>query len=182
MKGNRMKIRSKFHILVLLVVLLTFGSQTVFGRVPRPTKPKVERKQIPAEVQAKVETQAKRDAEADLNKQFWINTGGAFILLPALGLLVGSSVARVNPASDFDAECGLFIGSILALGPLVLILGHQPTPSPERFIGKSPEYIDVYTDVYKKRTRQLSRPYIAGGQVIGCVIAGGLAFLVAPKQ
>jgi len=172
MKGNRVKIGSKFHILVLLVVLLTFSSHTVFGRGPLPTKSKVERKQTPGEIQAK------QDAEADLNKQFWINTGGAFILFPALGLLVGSSVARVNPNSDFDAECGLIIGSILALGPLVLILGHQPTPPPERFIGKSPEYIDVYTDVYKKRTRQLSRPYTARGQVIGCVIAGGLAFLI----
>ena len=40
-----MKIRSTFHILVLLVVLLTFSSHTVFGIGPRPTKPKVERKQ-----------------------------------------------------------------------------------------------------------------------------------------
>ena len=37
-----MTIRSTFHILVLLVVLLIFSSHSVFGRSPRPTKPEVE--------------------------------------------------------------------------------------------------------------------------------------------
>lgn len=85
--------------------------------------------QIPAEVQAK------RDAEADLNKWFWINTGCAFMLLPALGLVAGSSVARVNPGSDFDAECGLSIGSILAAGPLILMLRPQPWYNNSKKIG-----------------------------------------------
>ena len=40
-----MKIGSTFHILVLLVVLLTFSSHSVFGRGPRATKPEVETKQ-----------------------------------------------------------------------------------------------------------------------------------------
>ncbi|RKU31447.1 hypothetical protein C6499_04535 [Candidatus Poribacteria bacterium] len=167
-----MKVRSTFRILALLIALLIFRSHSVFGRGPRPKKPEVKRKPISAEVQAK------RDAEDDLNKRFWIGTGCAFILLPALGCFAGASVARVNPGSDFDAECGLAIGSILAAGPLVLMLGHQPTPPPERFIGKSPEYIVVYTNVYKKRTRQLSRPYTAQGMVIGCVITGGLGILM----
>ncbi len=40
-----MTTRSTFHILVLLVVLLTFSSRSVFGRGPRPTEREVETKQ-----------------------------------------------------------------------------------------------------------------------------------------
>jgi hypothetical protein len=45
MKGNKMTIRSTFHILLLLFVLLTFSSHSVFGRGPGPTKREVEIKQ-----------------------------------------------------------------------------------------------------------------------------------------
>ena len=83
-----MTTRSTFHILVLLVVLLIFSSHSVFGRGPRPTKREVERKQNPAEAQAK------QDAKADLNKLLWIGTGCAAPALPILGLLAGSLVPQ----------------------------------------------------------------------------------------
>ena len=133
--------------------------------------------------QISAEAQAKRDAEADLNKRFWINTGCAVVLLPTLGLFVGSlgpqsysgGSSLISPSNQ--QSLGLCVGSILALGPLALIRRHQPTPPPERFIGKSPAYIDVYTDVYKTRTQFLSRQYRVVGCAIGCAIGGGLAIL-----
>ncbi|MDE0400558.1 MAG: hypothetical protein OXL96_22425 [Candidatus Poribacteria bacterium] len=171
-----MKGHSTFHILVLLVVLLTFSSHTVFGRGPRPTKPKAKRKQISAEIQAK------RDAEADLNKRLWIGAGCTVVLLPPLGCFAGSlgpqSYSGASNLSD-QKSLGLCIGSTLALGTLILTSRHQPTPPPERFIGKSPEYISVYTDVYKKRTQWLKAIYATAGQGIGWVIAGVLGHLIS---
>jgi len=131
--------------------------------------------------QISAEAQAKQDAETDLNKRFWINTGCAVVLLPTLGLFVGSlgpqSYSGAIGIPSGEQSLGLCIGSTLALGPVILILRHQPMPPPERFIGKSPAYISVYTDVYKKRTRFLSRQYRVVGCAIGCAIGGGLAIL-----
>lgn len=169
-----MTIRLKFHILVLLVVLLTFSSHSVFGKVPSPTKSKVERKHSRAEAQAKL------DAGADLNKPLWIGTGCVVPTLPTLGLLAGSLVPQSSSGGSGGYQLisfsdqqvlGICVGwTFGCLGPLTLIGTYQPTPSPERFIGKSPEYIAVYTDVYKTRTQWLRGQYIA----VGCVIGVGL--------
>ena len=173
-----MIIRSTFRILVLLVVLLTFSSHSVFAKEPRPTKPKVERKLSPAEAQAK--SQAKQNAGDDLNKPLWIGTGCAAPIFPILGLWVGSLVPQSSSGGGFqilsDEEAlGACVGLALGcLGPLVLTSWYQSTPPPERFIGKSPEYIAVYTDVYKTRIRLLRVQYTAAGCAIGY---GGLAMI-----
>ena len=80
-----MTIRSTFHILVLLVVLLIFSSHSVFGRGPRPTKREVERKQNP------IEAQAKRDAEADMNKLLWTGVGFAVYGFLLTGVAAGGT-------------------------------------------------------------------------------------------
>ena len=127
--------------------------------------------------QISAEAQAKRDAGADLNnlnKLLWIGSGCAVLVLPTLGGLVGSlgpqsSSGGGNLFSPSDQQVlGFCVGLTFGcLGPLTLIRRHQPTPPPERFIGKSPEYIAVYTDVYKTRSRWLRRLYTAVGGVVG---------------
>ena len=51
---------------------------------------------------------------------------------------------------------------------------YKLTPPPERLLGKSPQYIDVYTDVYKTRTQQLRGQYVAGG----CGLAAMIVMIV----
>ncbi|MDE0315091.1 MAG: hypothetical protein OXM61_09325 [Candidatus Poribacteria bacterium] len=131
--------------------------------------------QIPAE------GQAKQDAEANLNKELWMGTGCAFPLLTTLGLVAGSFGPQSSRSSLFSGPqaCGFCVGLTSAyLGRHVLIRRHQPTPPPERLLGKSPEYIAVYTDVYKKRSRQLRGQYIDRGYLIGCVVSGMLAIVI----
>ena len=50
-----------------------------------------------------------------------------------------------------------------ALVQIRAVNNYKLTPPPERLLGKSPQYIDVYTDVYKTRTRQLRGRYTTGG-------------------
>lgn len=69
-----------------------------------------------------------------------------------------------------------WIGGTAAVGCLVMLLASNRvsiSPSPERFIGKSPEYVDVYTDAYKARVRQLRAIWLAAGSIgppIGCFL------------
>lgn len=175
-----MTIRSTFHILVLLVVLLIFSSHSVFGRSPRPTKPEVEIKQNPAEVQAK------RDAEADMNKLLWTGVGFAvygFLLTGvAAGAHIGHAASPEGGGSDFTisdgavngAVCGGTVGMTFGLVTIWAVDSYKLTPPPERLLGKSPQYIDVYTDVYKTRTQQLRGQYVAGG----CGLAAMIVMIV----
>ncbi|MDE0635659.1 MAG: hypothetical protein OXI43_07395 [Candidatus Poribacteria bacterium] len=168
MKTN---LTSRLSLLALLVVLLTFSSHTVLAGRPYPTKPKVERKQTPAVVQAKQD--AKQDAEADLNKRLWMGVGSACMFLPMLGGLASSLVTQSD--SIDQAMGGMCIGMTVSfIGTPALII-YPPTPPSERLLGKTAEYIDVYTDVYKRRTRRLREKYAAAG----CGIASGMMMIIA---
>lgn len=127
--------------------------------------------------QNSAEAQAKQDAEADLNKSLWIGVGCA--VLPSIwlgGALVGLCAGSLDQSGgDFiiseQEACGALIGMIFGCSvPLTLVYNYRLTPPPERLLGKSPEYIDVYIDAYKTRTRQLRGQYAA----VGCVSVGGM--------
>jgi hypothetical protein len=124
--------------------------------------------------QISAEVQAKQDAKADLNKLLWIGTGFAVPVLSVLGCLAGDSLGTQSYSSGVGAGpgCGICVG--LGVPSLIWTFIGQSTPPPERFIGKSPEYIAVYTDVYKKRIRWLGRLYAA----VGCGLGGGLSIFV----
>lgn len=125
--------------------------------------------------QISAEAQAKQDAEADLNKSSWIGVGCAIPASTMLGGLVGVGVGSLGSSGGFivsqEEALGMLIGmTVGCLVPLITVYNHKLTPPPERLLGKSPEYIDVYTDTYKTRTRQLRGQYAAGG----CAITGGI--------
>ena len=117
--------------------------------------------------------QAKQDAEADMNKWLWTGAGCAVNLSPVLGAAVGIYVGSLGPQSNTgwaapsDEELfGCCIGAIVGSVPLIVFYSHKLTPPAERFIGKSPEYIDIYTDAYKTRTQRLKYKYAAIGSAI----------------
>lgn len=156
--------RSLFFSLLTMLLLLSSPLATLA-------------QQIPAEVQAK------RDAEADLNKPLLIGNSFAIPVLPTLGLIAGSLFPQ-SSSGEFAPSCGQTLGICVGLtfaylGPLTLIRRHQPTPPSERFIGKSPEYVTVYTDVYETRTGRLKKQYIAVGSGIGCGVLAIIAQIAA---
>lgn len=138
-----MKGRSTFHIFLLLVVLLTFSSHSAFGIRPRPTKPKVERKQNP------IELQAKQDAKNDVNKFAWFTAG-----------LIGcaSSRAMIELISLPDNSLGLSLGLLVVVvptfSPIVSAASASSAPPPERLLGKSSEYVNAYVDSYRKEVKR----------------------------
>ena len=92
---------------------------------------------------------AEQDAEADTNQLLWI--GGNFLLSLAGGCVLGT--------------VGL-LGAGL----------YEPSPPAERLLGKSPEYVLIYADAYRGKTKhiQVRSAFIGclGGSVVsGCVLA-----------
>ena len=68
--------------------------------------------------------------------------------------------------------CG---GGIVAFLPAVLAISIKPTPPSERLLGKSPEYIDAYVDIYVRKVRRRRGRVSAIGSAVG-VGSGWLGF------
>ena len=127
------------------------------------------------EVQAKMA--AKRDAETDTNKVLWTGVGCAICLSTVLGGFVGVGIGSLGPQSysggclqliSDEQMCGLCIGApVGCLIPLIVINTYRLVPPPERLLGKSPQYVDFYTDAYKTRIQLLRMGWAAGGTLIG---------------
>ena len=84
-------------------------------------------------------TAAEYDAEDDVNTSVWLAAGG---ILGVAG--------------------NLPLGAIAIGGAYV----YQPAPSAERLLGKSAEYVTIYTDTYKAKSRNL-RLIAAGKGALG---------------
>ena len=93
-----------------------------------------------------IEKQARTDAQRDSDEKFW-----------ALATFAGSTFF------------GPYIG-IPALGAAVF---YQPPPPAHRFLGKSPEYVQIYTHTYKSTYRRTA----IRGTLIGCLGGGALYYL-----
>ena len=159
---------------VLMTILLIFNATPVsFGQ--------------PAAVQA----QAVADATADMSdrsKAMWLLFGG---LGSTAGCLLGCVSgcflgARLDPhgGSDilliptgtqaFCAATGAIVLGGLAVPMGVRTYPHNVIPPPERLLGKSPEYIEVYTQTYHSKTAALRKRHVTTGS-----IAGNVGFLLS---
>ena len=119
---------------------------------------------------------AKRDADADVNKLLWGGVG--FVVVPScitLGFIGGVLAADSSNKSLEDAVpyflCGSTVGCLL---PFISIYSYNSGPPPERLIGKSPEYLKVYTDTYKSKARQLRIVSAGAGGAFGCLLGFAL--------
>jgi len=162
-----MKICSKFHILVLLVVLLTFSSHTVFGGGPLPTKSKVERKQTPGEIQAK------QDAKNDVNKFAWFTASliGCASSRATIGLYSGGYIG--GPDNSLCLSLSLLTMAVPFL-PIVSALSASSAPPTERLLGKSPEYVNAYVDSYAKEVKRQRVKFSLAGCGVSLLIIGAM--------
>ncbi len=126
-----------------------------------------------------VET-ARRDAEANTSKLWYLGS-----LAPPLcmatgiwtGLSIGHDIDHIDPAVGWgafsDSEvCGMFAGATIGcFTPLILTYIYteinKPVPNPEALIGKSPEYVAIYTEAYQKRSNYLKRIPVIAGTALG---------------
>ena len=141
--------------------------------------------------QEAVQADAKADAKADMSgmsETMWSLLGGlgstAGCLLGCVGgCLLG---AMLDPYGGSDivfiaspSEAGCAVGFAILLGGLAMPLGvhmypHNAMPPPERLLGKSPEYIEAYTQIYKSEIASLRKTLVTKGS-----IAGNVGFVLA---
>lgn len=138
-------------------------------------------------VQAQAEADAKADM-SDMSKVMWVLLGGLGSTAGCLLGCVGGCAlgARLDPFGGSDilfipspSETGCAAGFAILLGVLAVPIGvhmypHNVTPPPERFLGKSPEYIEVYTQIYKSKVASLRKTLVTKGS-----IAVNVAFVLA---
>ena len=120
-----------------------------------------------------VQAQAEADASADMSKADWFMLGvwgstvGCF-----LGCAGGCLLGRLHPdytsGSISETQLALAGGVLLgvcAVPTAVFVYPHNITPPPERLLGKSPEYIEAYTQAYKSRTTLLRKIFVTAGSI-----------------
>ena len=125
-----------------------------------------------------VQAQAKADASADMSsisKTEWFISGG---LGSAVGCFLGCAggylLGKVNPGytsapisntqTHFAFAGGILLG-VCAVPTAVFVYPHNVTPPPERLLGKSPAYIEAYTQAYKSRTTLLRKIFVTAGSI-----------------
>ena len=96
---------------------------------------------------------------------------------PAFGACAGCAIGSIiDPPSSFfyfQSSAGQELGTLVgaAAGCLLPLLGiyNSPAHPPSgRLIGKSPEYVELYTNTYKAKVRSLRTKFAAGGIATGC--------------
>ena len=119
--------------------------------------------QISVEAQAKMA--AERDAETDTNKLLWTGVSCAAPFCGLLGGIAGLYVSGLptNEGPAYTACFGAAAGCLVPISPIL----SQPIPPPERLLGKSPEYVDFYTNAYETETRRLRIKSASRGGIIG---------------
>ena len=105
--------------------------------------------------QNSVQAEAATTAEADANKDV------SRLLCFSAGCVLSAVFFLPSPYGYVLPPVGI-IGSYF----------YQPEPPPSRFIGKSPEYVTVYTLTYKSKRGNTQARWTAAGCLSGCVVVG----------
>ncbi len=115
-----------------------------------------------------VEIQAKRDAETDantdVNSLIWTGVGFTTPFLACLGCLGGARLAAdatgTGSGSGISDTCGVFfwgggIGLMFGSSMSMIPLYYYPiSPPAVRLLGKTPEYVQIYTGNYATNTKR----------------------------
>lgn len=105
-------------------------------------------------VAVQAETDAVTDADKDVNKTLWFGAGCLFsglVFVPLPGLYTGCLLPPIGITGTYF---------------------YQPKPPPSRFIGKTPEYVSVYTSTYKSKRGSIQSRMSTAGCLTGCGISG----------
>ena len=178
----------RFHVLVfcmaVLVFSLPFATYAQQNSVPVAAETAAAQDANAIRFEAKVA--AERDASNDINKLSWFGAGVGTLAAGCLGATVGMFVFNFiapppEPRLDFMPLLDISGGAVVvgcvgfAAGlilPIRAIYKYQSPPPPERFIGKSPEYVEFYTDAYMAKSRSLRTKWAAIGAASPILLLG----------
>ena len=131
-----------------------------------------------AQQQVTAQAQAEADASADISngsKAKWFLLGGVGSTVGCLlgcaggcflgGLNFSNEPNPSNSQANF-AFAGAILLGVCAVPIAVFRYPHNVTPPPERLLGKSPEYIEAYTQAYKSRTVLLRKIFVTAGSIV----------------
>jgi hypothetical protein len=137
---------------------------------------------------------AEHDADQDINQFLWFTAGLGTTAACCLGVYIGSYIAHRITYSPLDYDYAgtqppkgdKCLGAPIATVTPIRILGYfggastcgglsflgiytKPSnPPSERFIGKSPEYVESYMAAYSSKARSIRIKSAAAGTATGC--------------
>ena len=174
-----MKISSMFHVFIMTVMIFSILFSTFAEQNADQVEAKVDASQDARTVILEAKAAAERDASSNFNQPLWYIGGGAGIALAGYaGTLIG---LRIGEAIDPPQDClygqgqlpttGIIVGTIggFSFGScatLYAIKNYKVRVPSERLIGKSPEYIRIYTATYRQKIRWLRVTRAMGGAAI----------------
>ena len=195
-----MRSRSMFHTctaFILTVLIFSISSGTRAQQHAAQTEvPEIAAAQDIKSVNLAAKAAAERDANRDVNQLVWFGTGiGVAAIGAGVGALSGCGVGSLlnpemvdpygvicilpipNREQAVGAVVGTFVGALIGgSASFIRAYNYSSNPPTERFIGKSPEYVDFYTEAYTQKTRSIRTRLAAAGAAIGCGLA--LLFVV----
>ena len=138
-------------------------------------------------VQEQAETDALRDVDHDTPKEmlFMLGLAGSSTGLVAgcvggcvLGTFIDDRIyfAHDDPLTNCGIPGAILLG-ICAVPTIALAYPHNPNPPLERLLGKSPEYVGVYTQVYRSKTISLRKRLLTAGSITSNLGAAGTILL-----
>ena len=132
--------------------------------------------------QREVKMAAEYDADQDINQFLWFTAGLGTTAACCLGAYIGYHIAHrityspYDPSQMYPPNLDILIlralgGASACVGLLFLgIYAKQSNPPSERFIGKSPEYVEYYTTAYTSKARSIRIKSAAEGTATGCAV------------
>ncbi len=168
-----MRIMSTFHALVVLMIVLTFGTSFATLAQQNPVLTEVS-KTVAHRANAvalEAKAAAERDASKDTNEPLWFCLGTPLLFVFSYCFLGGHMM--LNP-SEYDDEGRAVVCAGLALSAFYVSrvsweIFAEKTPPPERFIGRSPEYVESYLNAYKRKMRTLRGTSAVAGGGVACL-------------
>ena len=123
---------------------------------------------------------AETDARRDINVVVYLGAGGCvsfFITTYTIGVTILGSFQTKEAVLCL---CGS-VSTTTALSAAIGYYSRPPNPPIERLIGKTPEYIQLYTDTYKSRIRSKRTQAAIVGSFFGSVALTSCALYVLPN-
>ena len=145
-------------------------------------------------MRTQAEADALRDIDHDMKKGWWfmfglVGSSAGFVTGCVGGCLLGTSIdcfggcllgtSIDDPVTNCSIPGSILLG-VLAMPAVVFIYPHNVNPPPERFLGKTPEYIEAYTQVYRSKTISLRKRLVTAGSLTSNLgVAGMILFIIS---
>ena len=194
MESTRITTLNAFPVLIFCMAVLTLS-------MPYATLAQQNAVRVAAETAAAQDANAMRfdakaaaeqDANLDVNKLLWFAAGVGTCCIGGpigglAGALIGDFIAPRDPTVPSglipfdDISGGAVVGGCIGFTAGVVVsfsavYRYPPDPPPERLLGKSPEYVEFYTDAYRSKARSLRTKWAAAGAATP-VLSGLVLFL-----